>query len=188
MPKAQCGTGTWGERGVLLSSRSGYLLGACLLASPSTRPSVHPSAHPPTRQALITLSKASNRESRPPSPPASPSGSPPPELPLCEQLPSLCKTANCTPVRRQEPTLEPDLLWGKEEKIWPNVGNRAFEVRTPGRGAGGDRTSLGWEPLSLPIWLLSLSGSPPPPGPQPLHISPPPEGGWAWLWHLSCRS
>lgn len=84
--------------------------------------------------------------------------------------------------------MEPDLLWGKEEKkIWPNVGNRAFEVRTPGRGAGGDHTSLGWEPLSLPIRLLSPSGNPPS-GPQPLHISPPPEGGWAWLWHLGCKS
>lgn len=111
----------------------------------------------------------------------------PTKLPLCEQPPSLCGTANCTPVRRQEPTLEPDLLWGKEEKIWPNVGNRAFEVRTPGRGAGGDHTSLGWEPFSLPIRLLSPGGNSPS-GPQPLHISPPPEGGWVWLRRLSCKS
>ena len=93
---------------------------------------------------------------------------------LGEQPLSLCKTANCTPAR--------SLHWSwiyfgvRNKKIRPNVGNRVFEVRTPGRRAWGDHTSLGWVPLSLPVRLLSPSL---PLGPQPLHIPPPPrEGGF----------
>lgn len=66
--------------------------------------------------------------------------------------------------------MELDLLWGKKQKIWPNVGNRVFEVRTPGRQAGGDRTSLGWQPLSLPV---RLRAEPPPGPPAPARLASP---------------
>lgn len=53
---------------------------------------------------------------------------------------------------------------------------------------GGDHTSLGGEPLSLPGRLPSgaqLRRDPPPRGPQPRHLSAPPEGGRVRLRRLS---
>lgn len=177
MTEAQCDTGTRVERVTLLSLRSDYLP-VCLLVSHHPPPHTHtPGTNNPFQgqQERKSPSLASRIPIRLPSP----------RLPLSEQPPSLRKTANCTPVRCQEPTLEPDLLWGKEEKIWPNVGNRRLKFALQDAELGEITPPLAGSPQSAhpaaePEWQ-------PPLGPQPLHTSLPPEGGWVLWRHVSCR-